>query len=334
MGRPSNNLKNRRNLLADTRKKRKISKKYVAKKYSRYVPGSAMNILSLIHKTVYMPDFRKMEIVQLYTDRKVKLSPSLLYSQIHSKSRTYLKEEMDFGKFLHYSFSQWLKSEKEAVVDFPSGISTSEFYWISLKPDGIFPTTEGLVLIELKTISQIDYENYTKTKEGQYSLPDKVTYQIQSYMNILKISVCLLCLYCYEDGSHLIIEIERDTTFSEILIHSHRTFIKLLFWSEGVKAKDIPKEAFQIQTFRTEDKMINYKGAKTKTDLKRILKMILVNMQKNSKKKVQIQKIKDERQQKLDQEMHLNEIKKERGYKNKQRRREYFKKQYGRRERG
>lgn len=332
MSRPKNTLVKKRKLLMDVRSKKKIGKTKHAKKFTRHSKGTALRVLYLLPDTVYMPNFKKMKEMPYFIDLKAKLPPSLLYFHMHSKKHTFIKEEMNLGIRLHKSFSDWLKLEKEAIVDFPTGISSSEYYWISLKPDGLFPTKDGLILIELKTISSSDFDEYTKIVNNQHSIPLKITYQIQSYMNILNVKNCLLAFYCYENGRSKIIEVQRDEGFKNVLKKSFRVFVRLLFKKEGVKVKSIPKEVYKIQQVQKKNEMKDIKGKKSKEQVAEIMETIFRKMTESHNIKESIEKIKYDKKLRDEQEDSQNEKLKKEKEVNHKKRKEFFTKRYGRRE--
>lgn len=300
------------------------------KRFTKRISGTAKVSLELIGNTVYMPDLRFMQEIPFYIHHKIKLSPSILYEQMHFVKRKYIKSEMTYGTYLHNLFSYYLRQNKCAIVDFPSGLSSPDYYWISFKPDGIFATVNGLVLIELKTLPKEEYSKYSDSKKTKSKIPLKVEYQIQSYMNILKINKCLLCLYCFENGQSKIIEVDIDLDFVKILQKSFRTFIRLLFQKEGVQVKDIPKDFYRIQKFGSENKMVDYKGKETMTELKSILNGILKDLTNKKSQIINGNQIKDHRLKAKDAENQLKLKVFEERKRKYLKRREYFKTKFGR----
>lgn len=330
MSRPKGSLVKKRKVIEKAQSLNSKFQKIRKKGFTKRIPGTAQNSLKLIGKTIYMPDFRNMQEIPFYIHHKTKLSPSIFYEQMHFVSRNYIKSEMSYGTNLHKLFSFYLRQINGAIVDFPSGFSSREFYWISFKPDGIFPTVNGLVLIELKTLPKEEYSKYLDTSDKKPAIPLKVEYQIQSYMNILQINKCLLCIYCIENGEFQIIEVQIDRGFVIILKKSFRTFIRLLFRNEGVQVKNIPKECYKIEKFDYKNKMVNYKGKTTLNQLKFSLEEILKSLTSKDSQKIYGQKIKEDRSKAEEQKKQIYLEILDKRKKTYLKRRDYFQKNFGR----
>lgn len=258
--------KNLNNLIkAREAKQKALDMKFKIFKYSRrklfpgkVQPGTFKELLSNIHLSIYQPSLRKME-EKNFSNTKQKLPASLIYERIYNLTPDTNNPSYYIGRLLHDQFSKNLNNE-DIITDFPTGISTNEFYWITARPDAIIGSDNGNYLVELKTVSESDFNFYSKTTKLISTIPDSILYQIRLYMVMFKLKSCFLCFYCFENRKSKIIQIDPQEEDFDFFRETFKIFILNNAKREEIDVKKIGKRTFSIKKYDIKNQLNEFTG--------------------------------------------------------------------------
>lgn len=220
--------------------------------------GTLKNLLIDLPNSIYEPSLKKMT-KKYFENSKRKLSASLIYEHIYNLSPNLKNDLYEIGKNLHSQFEIKVK-HADIISEFPTGISTQDFYWITAKPDGIIGSDKGNFLIELKTLTKTEFDLYSQTTKNINTISDSILYQVKLYMVIFKISKCFLCLFCIETERKKILTINSELEDFEFFRNTFKLFVKKNAEREGIKFSKIGKRLFSKKKFNYPNKLKRFKG--------------------------------------------------------------------------